>query len=74
MTKKDAQAMARRRLQFGWFAEGCADARVRCPLCDSHDVTLYGSCGRRPAQAEMVRQLAQAVVDCWIDQAVEVTR
>lgn len=67
ITKTAATAMARRTLSYGHqrHADG---ATARCPVCTErgkrYDVILYGDHTGRIGHGEMVRQLAQAAVDC----------
>lgn len=60
LTKKAAGEQARKILSHGYFAASYSVAYV---YLEGERVELYGSMGRLPKHAEMVRQLTQAILD-----------
>ena len=70
-SKRELTEKAQRALRHGYFAVGHADAKIRCPRCEQHDLLIYGSMGRRPRLGEMIKQVVAGMHDCEIDASVE---
>jgi hypothetical protein len=68
MSKTAATALARKRLAGGHFRVDYADAKVRCPRCEHHDILMYATMGRLP-HGDMVKQLAQGIRDCELNES-----